>query len=183
VSYEAAMTKAWKDLANLNPDNGLSVNFFSSKFSVDSKARKILSGSENSPPKDFTAILLLHYLIRKLKGLPGLENQWISFKELEAGEIYYPAFRKRSIEPLLKKYGANPQALFAAGERLSGRSVKQADAAIVVEAFEGVPILIELWKGDEEFKAEANLLFDRSISGIFCTEDIAVLAGFVAKYV
>jgi len=54
---------------------------------------------------------------------------------------------------------------------------------VEVEAFLGVPILVKLWKGDEEFAPEANMLFDRSISRIFCTEDVAVLAGFVGKYV
>ena len=50
-----------------------------------------------------------------------------------------------------------------------------------MEAFPEVPILVTIWKADEEFKAEANLLFDRSIRGIFCTEDIVVLAELVAR--
>jgi len=61
--------------------------------------------------------------------------------------------------------------------------VQQADAAITIQAFEGVPVLIEVWAGDDEFGPEANLLFDRSIRKIFCTEDIAVLAGFIGKHV
>jgi hypothetical protein len=40
-----------------------------------------------------------------------------------------------------------------------------------------------MWRPDEEFGPEANLLFDKSITGIFCTEDIVVLAGIIASEV
>ena len=52
--------------------------------------------------------------------------------------------------------------------------------SIVLEVTEGVPILISLWRADEEFAANANIFFDRSINKIFCTEDIVVLAEMVA---
>jgi hypothetical protein len=38
-----------------------------------------------------------------------------------------------------------------------------------------------LWRGDEEFGPEANLLFDRSITEIFCTEDVVITAEIVAS--
>ena len=40
--------------------------------------------------------------------------------------------------------------------------------------------MILIWRADEEFGPEANMLFDESIKRIFCTEDIVVLAGTVA---
>ena len=64
--------------------------------------------------------------------------------------------------------------------RLPGKKIEQGDVAIVINAFEDVPVLIEMWRADEEFGPEANMLFDRTISDIYCTEDIVVLAGIVA---
>ncbi len=183
MGYEAALEKAWADLAVMSPDKTLAVKFFSDEYSVDVDNRKLMSLSCNIPAKDFVSILILHYLQRKIKGLPDLAGEWISFKELESGETYYPAFHKRAIEPLLKKYGHNPQGIFANLDEGIARKINQADAAVEVEAFLGVPILVKLWKGDDEFGPEANMLFDRSICRIFCTEDVAVLAGFVAKYI
>ena len=54
----------------------------------------MLSFSCNIPAKDYTSILVLHYLARKLKGLPPVKGEWISFKELPGGEGYYPSFKK-----------------------------------------------------------------------------------------
>ena len=45
-------------------------------------------------------ILIIHYL-NGVKDISG-GNKLISFKEIPSGEFYYPAFARRSIEPLLK---------------------------------------------------------------------------------
>ena len=183
MSYEAALSKAWGEIERLSVKKSFAVKFFSDEYDVDAVSRKIIFLFGNIPAKDFVSILLLHYLEQKLKGLPGLSGEWISFKELESGEAYYPAFRKRAIEPILKKYGSKPEGVFSVLDKGIAQKIDQADAAVTVEAFTGVPIIVEIWKGDDEFGPEANMLFDRSIAKIFCTEDVAVLGGFVAKYV
>ncbi|TRZ48906.1 DUF3786 domain-containing protein [bacterium] len=183
MSYEVALNKAWDELAQLGPGKDSSVRFLSDGYKIDLDKRRVISLSCNIPAKDYAAILILHYFINRLRGLPQLSSEWISFKELEAGEIYYPAFRKRAIEPLVRKYGKNPEGIWQVLERLAAQKVKAGDVGIDLEIFPGVPALIILWRGDDEFEPEANMLFDKSIAKIFCTEDIAVLAGFVAAKV
>jgi hypothetical protein len=184
MSYDAAIKKAWGDIGELSASREpIALKFFSDEYSIDVFGRKILSLSCNVPAKDFVSILLLHFLKARLEGLPELAGEWVSFKELSGGEAYYPAFRKRAIEPIIRKHGKNPQGIYAALEKVQGKRLEQADAAIMIDAFEKVPLLIEIWAGDDEFGPEANLLFDKSIRKIFCTEDIAVLAGFIGKYV
>jgi hypothetical protein len=180
MGYDIAINKAWEELAELATDKNPSVKFLSDEYSVDLEARKLISLACNVPAKDFTAILILHYLVKKIKGLPKLNGQWFSFKELSGIEGYYPAFRNRAIEPIIRKYGSNPKALLTILERLPSKRAQTGDISIVVEAFAGVPVLVELWSGDDEFGPEANMLFDKSITGIFCTEDTVVLAGLIA---
>lgn len=181
MSYDLAINKAWEDLARLNPGEVLSVRFLADEYTVDFKEKKVISLSCNIPVKDFTAILILHYLVRKLQGLPALTGEWVTFKELSGVEGYYPAFRKRAIEPIIRKYGSHPEGILEVLERLPAKRVDQGDIGIVLEVFKDVPALVTLWRGDEEFGPEANLLFDRSITQVFCTEDIVVLAGFIAS--
>jgi hypothetical protein len=181
MGYEAALKKAWDVLAELKPQGSISVKFLADEYSVGLKNRQALSLSCNIPAKDFSAILILHYLACKLKGLPPVAGEWLPFRELAGIEGYYPAFRKRSVEPIIAKYGKNPQGIFEAIGRLPAKKFNAADASgIVVEAFEGVPALVKLWAADDEFGPDANIFFDRSITGIFCTEDIVVLAGMIA---
>ncbi|MGE5308579.1 MAG: DUF3786 domain-containing protein [Deltaproteobacteria bacterium] len=158
------------------------VPFFTEEFTADPLSRSVIQ-KDGRPAKDFVTILVLHYLQKKLEGLAPLTGVWISFKELESGEQYYPAFRKRSIDLILKKYSSDPSPLEGAAGRLpGGRKGGQGDYSVIADSFPGVPIQVVLWKGDDEFAAEANILFDSSIGAIFCTEDVAVLAGFTAKY-
>jgi len=180
MSYEIALNKSWDDLLNLSPQKDIRVKFLADEYGVDLNDRKIMSLSCNVPAKDFTAILILHYLTHKLKGLPGLSGEWLTFRELSGVEGYVDAFRQRSIEPIIRKYGANPEGILANVNRLPMKKAEATDFGVVIDAFEDVPVLVKLWRADAEFAAEANMYFDKSIARIFCTEDIAVLAGIVA---
>jgi hypothetical protein len=51
--------------------------------------------------------------------------------------------------------------------------------ALKIFALPRVPIVLSLWRGDEEFPPEANLYFDQSISSYLSTEDIAYLSSAV----
>lgn len=181
MGYEAAINKAWDELAKLNPAKNFALKFLADEYTLDLDGRKVISVSCNAPAKDYTAILILHYLARKIKGLPKLTGEWLDFKELAQIEGYQVAFRQRAIEPIIRKYGQHPEAILDTLERVPGKRVSQADISIVLEAFEGVPVLISLWRPDDEFGPEANMLFDKSIKDIFCVEDIVVLAGFIAS--
>ena len=181
MSYEVAINKAWDELSKLDPPKLISVKFMADEYTVGLENKTVTSLSCNVAAKDFTAILILHYLAQKLKTITVLTGEWLSFKELSGVEGYYPAFKKRVIEPLIRKYGSRPESLLEVLARFSGKRIDHGDIGIVLDVFEGVPALVVLWRGDEEFGPEANMLFDKSITTIFCTEDIVVLAGLIAS--
>jgi hypothetical protein len=118
-------------------------------------------------------ILILHYLTQA-KGTP-IANKFIAFKELPEGASYFPTFSKRSIEPLVKHFGREPQRLIEAAERLNGRKVDYGDVAVTINGFSRVPVTLVLWRGDEEFPSRGNILFDASIPSYLSTYDITVL--------
>jgi len=183
MGYEVALGKAWEDLIHLNPNpaNNLLVKFLGDEYSVDIRERKILSSSCNIPAKDFLSILLLHYLAKRLTGIPSPSGQWLTFREFSGVEGYYEAFHKRCIQPILRKYGKKPDALKGAVSRLPAKVSDGADVSLIIEPFIDVPVLVKMWKQDEEFEPEANMYFDASIKSIFCTEDIVVLAQMVSS--
>lgn len=176
MGYDAAINKAWQELEALGAENNLSVEFLADEYGVAVKERSVLSLSCNIPAKDHTTILVLHYLAKRLKGLPKITGEWVPFEQFEGGQGYYPAFKKRVIDVLVRKYGRNPESVFEALKRFRAKKLDLADVSASAEVFEGVPLLIELERGDEEFGPAAHVFFDKSIKGIFCTEDIVVLA-------
>jgi hypothetical protein len=122
-------------------------------------------------------ILILHYLQAELSGAPS--GDWVAYREIPGAGFYYAAFLKRAVEPLKKVFGQNILGFTAAAERLKGVSVAYGDAGFEFRAFPKVPVRLILHAGDEEFPAEATILFDRSIAQMLSPEDIAWLAGMV----
>ena len=183
MGYEVALDKAWEDLLRLNPNpaNNLLVKFLADEYSVDLKQKKVFSSSCNVPAKDFLSILLLHYLAKRLAGFPAPSGQWLTFREFSGVEGYFEAFRRRCIEPIIRKYGRNPDALKDILNRMPAKISDGADVSLVIEPFIDIPVLVKLWKQDEEFAPEANIYFDASIKKIFCIEDMVVLAQMVVS--
>lgn len=181
MGYEAALKKAWEELVFLKAPNNLSVKFLADEYAVELLPRRVFSLSCNIPAHDHLSILILHFLAASLKGLPALSGQWVTFRELSGIQGYYQAYRQRAIEPIIRKYGQEPQAIKSVLARLPGSLTTGADLALVLETFPGVPLLIKLWRADSEFGPEANLYFDANIKDIFCIEDVVVLAQLVAR--
>lgn len=182
MGYHDALEKSWNAVAALTADKTVSIAMLSDTYTVDLSGRTVFSASCNVPAKDYISILVLHYLAKKLKldKMPALTGEWVDFSRLDGGEAYYPTFKKRTIDHVLKKYGSNPEALLNISERMPAARSSFGDAGMAITVFDGVKILVTLWKGDEEFGPGANILFDKSISKIFCTEDIVVLTEIVA---
>jgi len=182
MSYKIALDKAWVRLNEIiGEEKRTKVKLLADEYDIDIVKRQILSLACNVPPHDHIAIIILHYLIQKLKGLPKATGEWISFKDLPGGQGYFDAFKKRALNPVMRKYGENPQALNRCLDRLPGKKIQYGDVGIALEAFREVPVLVTIWGKDEEFSAEANILFDRSIKEIFCTEDVAVLSDIISR--
>jgi len=122
-------------------------------------------------------VLLLHYLTTATGA--AIENNWITFREVPSGPFYYPSFVKRAIVPLVTCFGNHPEGLEKVGSRIGELMSGPGDVAVRVLALPRVPVVLSLWKGDDEFAPEGNVLFDVSISSYLSTEDIAYLAGSV----
>ena len=183
MGYEVAIGKAWSALEDISKKKKHAVRLLRDEYTIEVEERRILSLSCNVSAKDSLSILILHYLAHSLKGLPHARNEWISFQQLDGGKGYYPTFKERVLKPILRKYKSKPEALLELTSRFKAKRVQFADIALVFDVFDSVPFIIEMWRGDDEFGPEANMLFDKSITDIFCTEDIVVLSEFVVHQI
>ncbi len=118
-------------------------------------------------------ILILHYFTQA-KGT-RLSNKVIAYKELPSATNYVSTFSKRAIKPLVDNFGKEPDRLLEVAKVLGGRKTDYGDAAVTINAFSRVPITLVLWRGDEEFPPNGNILFDSTISDYLTLDDINVL--------
>ncbi len=125
-----------------------------------------------------TQLLILHYLITA-DGTP-LADRWAAFRELADGRVYDAAFRRRACLPLALAFGDKPHAFVAAGQQLGGQRLSYGDASFMFQVLPRVRVAAILHARDDEFPAEANVLFDASMRHYLPIEDVAVLGGLVA---
>lgn len=179
MGYEIALKKAWAAVQGTDTGQGY-LKFLNNEYEIDYAEKNIVSMSNNAPAKDYYKLLILHYLANENKVLNTSNDKWMSFKEMDGGEAYFPAFKKRAIDPILKKYGDNPSAILERRKYFNAEKIDAGAAAISISAFPKIKIAIILWAKDDEFSAECNMLFNAGTREILPTEDVAVLGGITA---
>jgi hypothetical protein len=122
-------------------------------------------------------ILILHYMLSPAPS--PLTDNWLSYREIPGASFYYSSFVRRAIDPLKKVFGQNIDNFIRAADLLGGKSIDTGDAGYEFRLFPNIPVRLILWAGDEEFPAEANMVFDENIGGMLSPEDIAWLAGML----
>lgn len=165
--------------AELDGDGSLRLDYYGRplKITRDAQGAMAVTHLDDGPAAPLAEqALVMHYLARADGAATA--GEWITFREVEAGEFYWSAFVKRAKDPLVGFFGARPELLRALAPKVGGRdSGETGDASVVVQAFPRVEFLFVLWAGDDEFPAEGNVLMDKSIGHYLSTEDIALAAG------
>ena len=122
-------------------------------------------------------VLILHYMLAPV--IPSPTNLWIAYREIPGASFYFGAFVKRAVEPLKKVFGDNLSGFTRAAQILHPQEIDNGDVGFEFRVLPGVPLRLILWAADDEFPAEANILFDKNIGQILSPEDVAWLAGMV----
>lgn len=120
-------------------------------------------------------ILILHYILCDVP--VTFMDRLISFRELDGGQFYWPAFRGRSVSPLEKRFGNNLEGLRDNLSRLDWEHVNIGDLGARIHALGNLYCTLIYRLGDEELPSAADLLFDAAIKRVYNAEDAAVLAG------
>ena len=193
--YQLAYQLACEELGNIDDIEQLCLRSGASYKVIDSKktiALEYLSRSHQVTLPDIEIsledseeevtlvdqILILHYLLQA-KGTP-LSNEMIGYKHLPGGSVYFPTFSKRAIKPIVDSFGKEPARLLDVAAAIGGREAAHGDVAVTIDAFRRVPITFVLWRGDEEFAADGNILFDSTVSDYLTTDDINAVCGIIA---
>jgi hypothetical protein len=124
-------------------------------------------------------ILMLHYLIAA-KGTPAT-GKLIGFRQLPGGIFEHTGFSREVLAPLLERFGKEPERLVEAAANMGGSSAAYGDLAVSIKAFPNVPVVIVLWRGDDEFAPNASMLFDSTVTDYLSTEDLSVLCARIVE--
>jgi hypothetical protein len=194
TNYDDAERLAREAIARLNPEvqakrcggrvikaaqtySIVQVDFFNTPVDVRFPEGQVTGPGASEIPV-WERILILHYLGGD--AVAPAHTDWIGFSQVPSGGFYFDAFKRRAHDPLAKVFGQEPPKLIEAGEAIGAEKAGFGDAAVLVRAFARVPVVAVVHAADDEFPADAKILFKSSIDAYFCTEDVAVIGGLVA---
>lgn len=184
MSYEISLGIAWDELEKLAPASNYGVDFLAERYEVRIGERTVLLKSSGVDAEDVAAVLILHYLIGCLKCGFHSRDKWISFRELQGGKVFWPAFLKGTIEPLAAYLELDPCGFVKKMEgRFAAKHIQCGDIGFEVAAFPGIFIRVIFWKGDIGLPGSVTILFDEGLAEVYSTEDIAVLLNQASKEV
>ncbi len=111
MGYEISLNRAMDELNELAEFSRNSVQLLADNYEVRVDERAVLAVATNAPAGEVEAVLILHYLIGLQKYGFHPTGEWISFKEIEGGKIFWPAFENSTIKPLLECFQKDPENL------------------------------------------------------------------------
>ena len=118
-------------------------------------------------------MLMLSYLYRATNS--RLTNKWVPLRELEGVGHAYQGFADRGIDKLVEFFGHKGELFLEAGLKLGGKKFDVGDVGIKINILPNVPMAFGLWTADEEFPADATILYDCSAVKELHVEDLAGL--------
>lgn len=124
-------------------------------------------------------ILVLHYV--EGAGRAQLASRLVTFREFEGGALYYPAFKARAIDPIVKEFDKKPDLLRHIGDAIRAEPADVGTVSFKAHFFPKMPVVVILWQGDEEVSSSANVLFDANAGKILPTEDLSLVGGTLCR--
>ncbi|MDD9301378.1 MAG: DUF3786 domain-containing protein [Desulfobacter sp.] len=148
------------------------------RYEVDLKKGQVRSLDPEFPLlHPFMDLFIVHYLMTAVS-LP-LSGVWVSEKDIPGGSAFFRGPHTLPTRGVAKTFGDDLNGFTTLGKTLGGRALDMGDAAFAFEITPHIVVAVLLWQGDEDFEAEAKLLFDKTISSHLALDIIYALAVMV----
>lgn len=193
-SYDDVLKAAWlkaalHDLDMLATNSGASVRKGTKQLIlrmidrdcvVDFGAKTIrYDDAKGADVSQHMQILILHYI--EGSGRAQMANRLVTFREFDGGAIYFPAFKARAIDPVVREFGEKADLLRHIGDALRAEPTEVGTVSLRAHFFPKMPVVVILWQGDEEVASSANVLFDANAGKILATEDLSLVGGALTR--
>ena len=89
-----------------------------------------------------------------------LRFRWKNMNDF--GLMFHTNLLEQAKDPWADSFEQDPEGFRRACEALGGIPFEKGDIAYILEVFDGLPLVIQLWFGDEEFPAGLRFLWDEN---------------------
>jgi hypothetical protein len=169
--------------ATIDRDGNLRVEFLHREYVIDHADWNLKRADDGVVPPSLTQSLILTYLYTS-DGIPPIDR-WMGFRELPNGLFYASAFQGYTGAALVRELGGDVARFKRASEKLQGAALPIGDAGYAFQVLPRLKLAVVMWSGDEDFPAQAQVLFQETAPHYLITDGLAIVGslwiGQIAK--
>lgn len=157
----------------------LYIIYFSKRFRIDRKNGFI---TEDGKIPGFDTVMNIYNTFYYSAAHPVASGNLVAFRQVKRVYPFEAAYRRTIISRLQELFSGKTEELRKACEALGGTLLPQGDVGYVLPVFPFLNIAVLFWDKDEEFEAQANMLFDSEITEFMHEENVVCVAADAVYY-
>lgn len=157
----------------------LYIIYFSKRFRIDRKNGFI---TEDGKSPGFDTVMNIYNTFYYSAAHPVASGNLVAFRQVKKVYPFEAAYRRTIISRLQELFAGKTEELRKACEALGGTLLPQGDVGYVLPVFPFLNIAVLFWDKDEEFEAQANMLFDSEITEFMHEENVVCVAADAVYY-
>ena len=157
----------------------LYIIYFSKRFRIDRKTGFITEDGKNP---GFDTVMNIYNTFYYSAAHPVASGNLVAFRQVKKVYPFEAAYRRTIISRLQELFAGKTEELRKACEALGGTLLPQGDVGYVLPVFPFLNIAVLFWDKDEEFEAQANMLFDSEITEFMHEENVVCVAADAVYY-
>jgi hypothetical protein len=163
--------------ATIDQQGNLRVEFLRREYVIDHAEWTVRrADDETAPPSLMQSLILTYSYISD--GTPPIDR-WMGFRELPNGLFYAQAFQGYTGDELVRDLNGDVAAFRQASEKLRSEALAIGDAGYAFQVLPHLKIAVVMWSGDDEFPAQAQVLFQETASHYLMTEGLAIVGSLL----
>ena len=163
--------------AMIDRDCNLRIEFLCREYVIDQAGWTILRAADGAAPPSLMQSLILTYLYMS-DGTPPIDR-WVGFRELPNGLFYAQAFQGYAGAALVRDLNGDVAAFKRASEKLQGATLAIGDAGYIFQMLPHIKLAVTMWSGDDEFPAQAQVLFQETAPHYLITDGLAIIGSLL----
>lgn len=157
------------------------ITYYNEKYRLDKENAALALAGRPNKTLTFNTIMSIYNLFYYSSPKARVRGEFVPFRQVKRAAPFTDAFHRTVLSPLAQMFGGHVLEMHRACKALGGRKIRQGDVGYVIDAFSCMPVTVLFWDKDEEFEAQANILFDADITDFIHEETVCCIAADLVR--
>ena len=162
-------------------EENLYIVYFSRKMVIDRKTG-VISYLESEEKPGFNTVMMIYNMFHYAIENPIASNTMIPFRQVKRAYPFEGAYKRDILNELEHRFSGKTELLEKACIALNGEKMKQGDVGYLLPVYPFLKLAVLFWDKDEEFEAQANMLFDSNVTDFMHEENVVCMASDCVYY-